>query len=409
MRNQLDKSEELLDSLRTLDLDAKSKLKFKRVLNIMSLGSLYGLNTLSQILSALHIKSNNLHKIWRTANYQQVQSFVKHFGEDNFKTDLIALAKKDDSAWSRAHVTIIADDSIFRQWLKNMPQGKEFAKFFSGQYHKTVYGFRVSLVGVALGDTFYPLYFLIVPKGECSKKAALKSLKKAHQLIKSTLDKQQLSSPNLSFSVDSGFSDTDLIDYCEAQNIRFIGVPKKNNKFQIGRYDLNLKNYIEKVFLKKEQQYLAKCKAKNIEPKPFYLRKKGFYQALGRKVTLVFFRLNDSKKVSVIFCNDLEVTAKFIRWRFFQRTKIEQFFRLLKDTLKIQQTKSVDAESFVKKLATCIFKAIVCQNFRIYCNKKFKDFKDWAFTKLRLHIIYDHVELDMLEQLVKNKGFCKKK
>jgi len=407
MANQLDKSEELLDSLRDLDLDAKNKLKFKRVLNIMSLGSLYGLNTLSQILSALHIKSNNLHKIWRSATYQQVQNFVKHFGEDNFKTHLLILAKKDASAWSRAKVTIIADDSIFRQWLKNMPKGEEFAKFFSGQYHKTVYGFRVSLVGVALGDTFYPLYFLIVPKGECSKKAALKSLKKAHQLINKTLEQQQLSSPNLSFSVDSGFTDKDLIAYCEAQDIRFIGVPKKNNKFQIGRYDLNLKNYIEKIFLKKEQQYLAKCKAQNIEPKPFYWRTKGFYQALGRKVTLVFFRLKDSKKVSIIFCNDLEVSAKFMRWRFFQRTKIEQFFRLLKDTLKIQQTKSVDAESFVKKLATCIFKAMVCQNFRIYCNKKFKDFRDWAFTKLRLHIIYDHVELDMLEQLVKNKGFCK--
>lgn len=407
MDDQLTKSEELLDSIRSFDLDSKSKLKFNRVLNIMSLGSLYGLNTLSQILSALHIKSNNLHKIWRDATYQQVQSFVKHFGEDNFKTHLLALAKKDDSAWSRAQVTIIADDSIFRQWLKNMPKGEQFAKFFSGQYHKTVYGFRVSLVGVALGDTFYPLYFLVVPKGECSKKAALKSLKKAHQLIEKTLEQQELSPPNLTFSVDSGFTDKELIAYCETKDIRFVGVPKKNNKFQIGRYDLNLKDYIEKVFLKKEQQYLAECKAKNIEPQPFCLRKKGTYQALGRTVTLLFFRLKDSKKVSVIFCNDLEISAKFMRRRFFQRTKIEQFFRLLKDTLKIQQTKSVDAASFIKKLATCIFKAIVCQNFRNYCNKKFKDFKKWAFTKLRLHIIYDHVELDILEQLVKNKGFCK--
>jgi len=381
MKEQFTKSEQLLDQVRSSDLDTKSKLKFNRVLNIMSLGSLHGLNTLSQILSALHISSNNLHKIWQDATYEQIQSMVKNFAEDNFKSALSELADKDDSTWSRAQVTIIADDSIFQQWLKNMPKGEEFAKFFSGQYHKTVYGFRVTLVGVALGNTFHPLYFLVVPKGECTKKAALKLLKKVNRLITKTLDQQDLSCPNLSFSVDSGFTDEDLIKYCEVNNIRFVGVPKKNHKFQIGRYDMKLKEFIEKVFLKKEQQYLAKCKAQNVEPEPFSLRKKAYYQSQGRQVTLLFFRFNGSDKVSVIFCNDLNIKAKFIRRRFFQRTKIEQFFKLLKDTLKIQQTKSTDAKTFIKKLAACIFRAMVCQSFRIFCNKKFKVFRKWAFTK----------------------------
>jgi len=275
MKEQLTKSEELLDQVRSSKLDTKSKLKFNRVLNIMSLGSLHGLNTLSQILSALHISSNNLHKIWQDATYKQIQSMVKDFAENKFKSA----------------------DSIFQQWLKNMPKGEQFAKFFSGQYHKTVYGFRVTLVGVALGNAFHPLYFQVVPKGECTKKAALKLLKKVNRLITKTLEQQDLSCPNLSFSVDSGFTDKDLIEFCESNNIRFVGVPKKNHKFQIGRYDMKLKDYIEKVFLRKEQQYLAKCKTENIEPQTFWWRKKATYQSQARQVTLLFFRFNGSDKV----------------------------------------------------------------------------------------------------------------
>jgi len=406
LKGHSEKSFELLDQLESLKLDAKSKAKLSRVLDIMVQGEMFGLHTISSILSVLHIKSNNLHKIWRGIDYRQLQLFVNHFASQSFREALVELAKKDPSAWSRARVTVVIDDSIFKQWLKNMLIGSAFAKFFSGQTHSTVYGFRITLIGVAVGDTFYPLHFQLSPKGTNTKEVALKLLEKVQQFISQIADKEQLSYPNLALSVDSGFTESQLIAYSESNGIQFIGVPKKNNKFQIGRYNLNLKKYIEQIYLNKEREYLDKCKAKGETPQPFLLRKKAHFQALGLTVILVFFRLNGSNKITVIFTTALEATAKTLRRRFFQRTKIELFFRLLKDTLKIQTSKSVDVESFLKKLNLFIFKAIVCQNFKKYCNRHFRMFRHWAFTKLRFHIIYEGIELDLLEDLVKNRGFC---
>ena len=44
-----------------------------------------------------------------------------------------------------------------------------YGKFFSGQFQKAVFGYCVSLVGVVLGDTFYPLTFSLVTKKEVKK------------------------------------------------------------------------------------------------------------------------------------------------------------------------------------------------------------------------------------------------
>ena len=406
LKGHSEKGFELLNQLEILKLDAKSKAKIHRVLDIMVLGELYGLHTISSILSVLHIKSNNLHKIWQGINHRQIQLFVEHFSVEGFREALVELAKKDPSAWSRARVTIVIDDSIFKQWLKNMPIGGAFAKFFSGQTHSTVYGFRITLIGVALGDTFYPLYFQLSPKGTDTKEVALKFLKKVYQLLSQIAEEEHISYPNLALSVDSGFTDLYLIAYCESKNIQFIGVAKKSFIFQIGRYRLNLKKYIEQIYLKKERAYLDKCEAEGKTPQPFLLRKKAHFQALKQTVILVMFRLNGSNKVTVIFTSALEATAKTLRRRFFQRTKIELFFRLLKDTLKIQTSKCVDAESFLKKLNLFIYKAIICYDFKKYCNRHFRIFRGWAFTKLRLHIIYERIELSLLEDLVKSRGFC---
>jgi hypothetical protein len=316
---------------------------------------------------------------------------------DYFEEALKKLAGQSDSSWSRSQVTVIVDDSIFKMWLKNMPRGAFYSKFFSGQIKRTVDGFRVTLTGVAVGAEFYPLYFQVVPKGGDTKKVALGLLKKVKQIFTEVSDKQGFEYPNLYFSVDSGFTYDKLISYCERQGIGFIGVPKKTNIFEFKGGGMNLKSYIENEFLPQEQAYKEKMGEEGKEAKPFSIRVRSYYKSQKREVVLLFFRLKGSDKVTVIFCSHLSVMKKTLRRRFFQRTKIELFFRFLKDTLKIQKSKSERYGDFVKKLSLCILKAIFCLRLQQFFRRKHGRFKGWSYYKIRQQIIYQEVDKTILE------------
>ena len=396
-----EKSMGLIESLSSRKLSKKLRSRLRKVLDMMLIGEFYGLHTLRSILESLEVKSSNMYKLWNEHTYLQVKNMVSRLSVDYFTESLKELMGKSESSWSRSSVTIIADDSIFKQWLKNMVRGDKYAKFFSGQHHNSVYGFRVQLVGVALKDAFHPLFYQLVGRKEQSKKAVTKLIKKVQRTFEQLADKQGFRIPNLYLSVDSGFTDEDLIRFCKSKDVGFIGVPKKNNIFTIDGDQVKLKSYIEAEYL--EQEKLAK-KIKSEEP--FLLRKKAFYHSQNIEVVLLFFRLKGSNKVTVIFSTDVSIMAKTLRRRFFQRTKIELFFRFLKDTLKIQKSKSVDSTSFVKKLSLFILKAVICMQFERYCRKKYRRFKGWAFTRLRHHIIYQDLEKTMLENLIKPKPFA---
>jgi len=370
----------------------------------MLIGELFGLHTLRSILDSFQIQSTNLYKIWQKHTYLQIKNMTMRLGVAYFEEALEDLISKSESSWSRSSITIVADNSIFKQWLANMDRGKFYDKFFSGQYHCSVFGFQVQLIGVAIGSDFHPLFFQLVSKQEKSKNKVVNLVKKVTSIFEQSAEKQGLKLsdlPNLYLSVDSGFTDESLIDYCQSKDIGFIGVPKKNNIFIIDKERLNLKTFIEKKYLEAEEKF----KREN-NNKSFLMREKAYFQAENREVILLFFRLNGSKKVSVIFCTDLSIKSKTLRRRFFQRTKIELFFRFLKDTLKIQKSKSVDTKSFIKKLSLCIFKAMICLQFEKYCRKKIRRFKNWSFTKLRHHIIYQDIDKIVLENIINDRPFA---
>ncbi len=407
LKGRLEEAHIKLDQFHTENLDSKNRIRLMRVMNIMFLGEIYGLHTLKSILDVFQIKSTNLYRIWKGHDYRKIQDYALNLSNEYFKDDLQSLLGKSDSSLSRSNLTIVIDDSIFKQWLSNEEIGGYFAKFFSGQTHSTVYGFRVNMIGVAIGESFYPLHFELVPKGSCTKQAALKQLRKVKATIDQVCESQALKCPQLFLSVDSGFTDTDLIEYCEKEGIAFIGVLKRTHVIKIGKRKANVKTHIETEYLEKEKRHIESYEAKGETPPPFMMRKKAYFQAEDRDVILLFFRLNGSNKVTVIYCTEYEVKGKTIRRRFFQRTKIELFFRFLKDTLKIQKSKSVDYESFVKKLSLFIMKALICFQFEQMCRRRFRVFKGWSFTKLRRHIIYQQVNKDYLKSLVENRGFCK--
>ena len=78
------------------------------------------------------------------------------------------------------------------------------------------------------------------------------------------------------------------------------------------------------------------------------MRFRAFYDSQNREVVLLAFRLNGSKKVSIIYATDKNIKGKTLRRHWFQRTYIEQFFKLLKHYLLIQ--KSITTPKYLVKL-----------------------------------------------------------
>jgi len=317
---------------------------------------------------------------------------------------MMKLRLKSASTWSRAEVTMVFDDSIFKQWLKNEPIGGYFGKFFSGQVHATVYGLRITLCGLSIGDIFYPTHMHLSHKKEDTKAVGRTLLKKLHEVLHQWGLKHGLVYPNLFLSTDSGFDCPELLDLCEELSkvlpISPIGVPKKNHLFQWGDFSYKFQQLIEEMYLPQEAQYIENCRKAGIPPEPFVMRIRGEYVNKGREVVVLVFRLNGSKKVSLIYSTDLNAKSKTLRRRWFQRTSIEQFFRLLKDTLKIQQSKVRDHVGFLRKLWVWLFKAVHCQLFRNYCRRCFRLLKGWAFTRLRRRISYRQIGIELLEALL---------
>jgi len=321
-----------------------------------------------------------------------------------FKESFEELCKKSDSSWSRAEVTLIIDESIFKTWLHRRSDDDlftaYFGKYFSGQTHKSEYGFRYSLSGISIGDKFYPLYFSPIQKGEKNVIEAAKTINKMEKLVRECAEKQGFSIPNIALSVDGGYNNIDLIELCRSLQtpINFICVPKKNHIVKIGNFQGSLTKYIEEHFLAKE--------AANSSQKSFTIRVKGYYNCKKNEVIFLFFRLNGSKNVSVIYSTNLSIKAKTLRRRWFHRTKIEAFFRIIKHTLKVQQSTADHSAAFFKKVGLFIIKAVFIIRFQNYCRRNFKEFKDVTFWQLRQNIIYQNCDLYPIFDQLERCRFC---
>ncbi len=387
-----------------IGVGGRRAVEAKKTLHLLLVGELFGLHTMRQILQANGLKSNNWSKVCKSLSYKKISLFVNHALLHALRTRLVELGSKSASTWSRAEVTIVLDDSIFKQWLSNEPIGEHFAKYFSGQVGKAVYGFRVTLCGVSIADTFYPAHLELTPKSADSRQTACRLLKELHGFIAKLAASKGLLAPNLFVSADSGFDGPALLDTCaslgEGLPLTPICVPKKSNLIKCGDFKGKLSDFIEKEFLPQEAAHIKQYAEKKQQPPPFTLRIKANYVSRKQQMVFLFFRLRGSKKVSVIYSTDLSAKAKTLRRHWFQRTLIEQFFRFLKDTLKIQQAKNTDKEGFERKLLVFVFKALQCQLFRNFCRKRFRPLKGWAFSKIRQRIAFDGIEKQMLADLL---------
>jgi len=385
-------------------LKGEALYQFRQTTLLLLIGDLYGLNNFKKILSSVGITSRNCYKVWGRFSYKQLYSYVTNYLVSQFKESFEELCKKSDSSWSRAEVTLIIDESIFKTWLNRKSDDNlfptYFGKYFSGQTHKSEYGFRYSLCGISISDKFYPLYFSPIQKGEKNVIEAANAINKMEKLVRECAEKQGFIIPNIALSVDSGYNDKGLMELCENLQtpINFICVPKKNNIVKIGNFQGSITKYIEEVFLAKE--------ADTSSQKVFTIRVKGYYKCKDREVIFLFFRLNGSKKVSVIYSTNLSIKAKTLRRRWFHRTKIENFFRIIKDTLKVQQSTADHCAAFFKKVGLFIIKAVFIIRFQNYCRRNFKEFKEFTFWQLRQSIIYQNCDLFPIFDQLERCRFC---
>lgn len=392
----------------------------KKLLQIFYLGQLVGLPTLHSILSQYDISSNKHQidyiKLCKSVSHSILHKIFESVFEHEVLSNLQKMSEKDSSCWSRELVTAVLDDSIFKQWHNSQDIAKDFegcfGKFFSGQFMAAVYGFKVVTFALSIDGIVYPLYFDYVKKAPSKCDKVDKATQIAAELVKKwglfleKAKKKGVSIPRLHFSCDSGYSDLVLSEICESNKLSYISVPKKSHLFEMtdrkGHVSKsNLEHWITHIFLAKEQKHeLAQAKLDKKDRKAFTYRFKAFYCSQKREVTLLAFRLNGSKKVSIIYSTSKNIFAKTLRRHWFQRTYIEQFFKLLKHVLKIQEARVKTKQAFNTKLCRFAFVALHAQKLLKYLRTKNKECQKYGLISIQRWLVKEKQMDDLLQKII---------
>lgn len=418
--------EDISQHLEGIELDAKDLSHLRKLLRLFFLGQLTGLPSLRCIMDSFGITSNNeqvkynklckklsnnnLHKMFEFAFEQHLQIVFKDF------------CKKHSCKWSRDLVTAVLDDSVFKQWLQqgdaSTAYDECYGRFFSGQVGHVVYGFQVVTFGLVIDDIFYPLYFESVKKVAAqydekgkkipeSEKATIKVAKKLvskwHIFVKK-LKAKGLDIPSIHFSCDSGYSDIELSNCCADAGLVYISVPKMNHIITYNNDKIKLSDWIETVFIPLENDHKKSEKdLKKAEKTPFYYRFTAYYKCQKRVVTWLAFRLNGSNKVTLIYTTDKNIKGITLRRHWFARTYIEQFFKILKHTMKIQNSITTSKHKFELKLLRFAFVALHIQLLVKTIKRKLPKYKKRGFGFIRMFIQSDKTILDLLHENIITK------
>lgn len=377
----------LLSALEPLSLSDNDLKHIHKVLTLFVLGEFFGYHNLCQVFDTYHLAPHQWYRFWKTCSTAQMLTFVDAYLWLAFQECLLALCQKSAATWSRMNVTLVIDSSIYKQIFSLGSDVPEFDKFFSGQYHAPVYGFRLTVIGMVIGKRFYPIQGSISSKAHKDRDVAKALLAEVKDKLDRLCTANQITLPTLFLSVDNGFCHPDL--FTAEKDITVISVPKKTWVFEIDGQRMNLSHHIDRFLAEERTRPNA----------VFPLRKRAVGNTLG-EVVLLFFRLKNSSTVSVIVTDHLSIFAKTLRRRWFQRTAIEQFFRFSKHTLNIQSTKAATAATVERKMALNFLKVSVCQAFTTFCRAQYASLHTWSFERIRRHAIYDQVEQTFLEQIL---------
>jgi hypothetical protein len=408
----------LLNTLNPATLSPKFQAILSKINLIYLLGQLIDLPTLHSILEYKKIKSNlygiKYNNILSNISHQYFIGLFESVFTHNIRVILKEMSEKDPSIWSKKLVTVILDDSIFKQWIAGLlGTDKHYGCFYSGQFNSTVYGFKVVCLGLSIEGEFHPLFLGFVPRkiaDKQGKNTALKARDIAEQLVEkwgrfvSECQNEGISLPKFHLSCDNGYSDVKLSETCEKNNLIYISVPKKSHNFTIHGETNKLAHFITK-FEEFEKKHIEKFERDNQKIPPYRWRVRGDYKSQNRAVVLLFFRLNKSDKVSVIYSTETNIFAKTLRHHWFDRTYVEQFFKLLKYSMKIQNTIVQTKEGFEKKLYQFMFLGFYLQFFVRYIRKRF-DFgihRKIGLEAIKRQALFREVITEILDDLLQAK------
>ncbi len=338
-----------------------------------------------------------------------IRNIFESVFESNLLEALAGMCKKDACCWSRELVTAILDDSVFRQWLKSQDPTADFeecyGKFFSGQFGTTVYGFKVPTFGVCIQGVFYPLYAEYIKKATETNPNPAKQCVVAATLVDrwgmfvKKAAQTGIKIPKIHFSCDSGYNDKDLAEACARNGLVYISVPKTSHRIQFvlkgQKVEMNFSQWVEKVYLPKEKKHKSQTDG---QTEPFVLRSRVFYKAFGKEVVIIAFRLNNSQRVSIVYCPQVDIFAKTLRRQWFQRTYIEQFFKLLKHVLKIQEARVKTKADFDVKLIRFTFIAYHAQQMVIEIRRKTRLFGSMGYISIQRTLNTDEFWNSLLQQ-----------
>ena len=395
----------------------------QKLLQIFFIGELVGLPTLKSILTKFDILSNTQQikykKLCKSLTVSKIRTIFEYIFEHELSEKLNELSQKDGSNWSRELVTVVLDDSVFRQWLEqsfaNQGLDSYYGKYFSGQFGTAVYGYKVVTLGVSINGILYPVYFDFAKKGEKStSKISIENPDRAIVVAQKLIGRLGIflkklrdagaKIPELHLSCDSGYNDATLAQTCLDNRLIYISVPKKSHCIEIDGRKIKLAILVEKDFVTLEKEHHQK--EKNLpdgKKTAFKWRFRAKYLSKNQEVTFLAFRLNGSKKVSIIFSPDKNIFAKTLRRNWFQRTYIEQFFKLLKHVLLIQEARVRNKEDFEIKLLRFAFVAWHAQKLVKYVRTQFKDFAKKGFIAMQRVLCSDEDMLGLLQRLVTAK------
>ncbi len=166
-----------------------------------------------------------------------------------------------------------------------------YSKWFSGQFYSTVYGYKVVCLGFSIEGVFYPLYFELVKKAtETSAIKVAQGLVEKVGIFLDNLRKKGFQIPTIAFSCDNGYNSLALSETCHKAQLSYISVPKRSEKIQINDTIYKIDQYIEKVFIVKEQAYLKQGEDNpELIQEPFFQRVRATYCNQNREIVLLFF------------------------------------------------------------------------------------------------------------------------
>jgi hypothetical protein len=426
-----------LEKLSQQDLSIEQRELYECLLLLFFSGHLMGESSFSGVLQSYGITSSSGHvsykRLIKNLKINVIRAIFNSIFENIVSTTLCSILSKSASTFSRKEIVAVLDDSIFQHFLSQTSQNDpEIAQFygswFSGQYQRVVKGYKVMVFGLTIEGIFYPLYIDFVPKIEATstkeaataaEKAALKKeqgsistkivlrLFKKWAIFVEKLKNQGFTVPVIPFSCDSGYCRIDIENACEGYHLLFISVPKVSQKMKIEWRDYTVKE-LKDAYVKAEKRYLENNKQeKKIEP--FVQRKRAYCHFLKKEVTILIFRVSDSKKVTLIISTDIHIFAKTLRRAFFQRTLIEQFFRIIKHTLKFRETKTSNKIETEIKVLEFAFLAIQVQKFVKFIRKRIKICRKMGFQQIVRQIRRHMQGIETVISLLKTKPFASEK